>query len=89
MSTRLHYRLTERDGAYVAACDELVVEASGATSEAAIAALLRAARGILGTVEAVGPPSRPPVPDAIELVPQAKIVRGPDGPGDATVPEGS
>jgi hypothetical protein len=72
--------MNERDGAYVAVCDDLVVEAIGESREQAVAALLVTAQDVLRTVEAVGPPSRPPDAGDIELGLETPEIRGREAP---------
>jgi hypothetical protein len=82
MRTRVPYRITPCDGGYVAVSTELALEATGESRDQAVAALLIAAKEALRTVEAVGPPSRPPSAPDIELVLETPATHEPDGPGD-------
>lgn len=85
MVTKLSYSMTQGEDGYVARCGELSVESTGRSPELAIAALRKAIERELTTVEAVGPPSRPPAPPSIELVAAGQVApdRDPQGPGDS------
>ena len=83
MVTKLSYSLTRADDDYVAKCHELSVESTGASAEQATLALRRAVEQQLTSVEAVGPPSRPPPPPSIELVLVGQPECSPQGPGEA------
>jgi predicted RNase H-like HicB family nuclease len=87
MTTKLTYRVTARDGRYVASCEELPVEAVADSPQEAIARLKKAAELRLDSVEAVGPPSRPPPSTSIELVARDEPERDPQGPGDSPAAE--
>jgi hypothetical protein len=71
MVTRLTYTMTRGEDGYVARCEELSVESTGRSPET--------------SVEAVGPPSRPPAPPIIELVAkgQVELQDDPQSPGDS------
>jgi hypothetical protein len=85
MVTRLTYSMTRGEDGYVARCEELSVESTGRSPEMAIGALRKAIEQELTSVEAVGPPSRPPAPPIIELVAAGHDEPEPDpqGPGDS------
>jgi hypothetical protein len=87
MVTRLTYSMTRGEDGYVARCEELSVESTGGSPEMAIGRLRKAIEQELTSVEAVGPPSRPPAPPIIELVAkgagQIQPERDPQGPGDS------
>ena len=84
MRTKLTYRLSSSDGGgYVATCVEAPVESLGRTPEEALQALRRALEARLGSVEAVGPPSRPRSSPQIDLIAAVEeSERDPQGPGD-------
>jgi hypothetical protein len=85
MVTRLTYTMTRGEDGYVARCEELSVESTGRSPEIAISALRKAIEQELTSVEAVGPPSRPPAPPIIELVAkgQVELQDDPQSPGDS------
>ena len=83
MITRFTYRMMQTDDGYVAHCEELSVESTGRSPEGAIESLRKALEQRLTSVEAVGPPSRPPARPCIELVAAAQPARDPQGPGDS------
>jgi hypothetical protein len=83
MTTKLTYRMIQSDGDYVAKCEELAIESTGASPEAALDALKKAAESRLSSVEAVGPPSRLCPAPRIDLVPAIAEEPEPQGPGDS------
>ncbi|MGO8998133.1 MAG: hypothetical protein ACLQVI_32845 [Polyangiaceae bacterium] len=85
--TRLTYRIMPTGGEYVAKCEELPVETTGKSPRAAIEALRTAVEQRLASVEAMGPPSRPPPSVRVELTAAAEPERDPQGPGDPPLPK--
>ena len=83
MATRFTYRLISSDGGYIAKCEELPVESFGRLPGEAIDALKRAVELRLASVEAVGPPSRPPPFPIIELAAAVEPEQEREGPGDS------
>jgi hypothetical protein len=88
MVLKLSYGMTRSDDGYLAKCRELSAEAMGRSPEKAIEALRAAVAEGLSTIEAVGPPSRPPSPPQIELVAEVEPeAPDPQGPGDSPAAE--
>lgn len=85
MPTKITYRMTQTDDGYVAKCEELSVEALGRSPAQALAALRKEVEQRLASVDAVAPPSRPPPPPSLELIPVAPEANDadPEGPGDS------
>jgi hypothetical protein len=76
------YRLTRLRHGCLAACEELALESEGSSPVEAVHALRKAIEQRLTSVEAIGPPSRPPAPPVIELVSRGEPEeQDPDGPG--------
>jgi hypothetical protein len=69
MTTRLTYNVVQAEGGYLARCEELSVESIGTSPDVAVRALRKAIVQRLTSVEAVAPPSRPPPPPQLELLP--------------------
>lgn len=79
---KLRYTVESVDDGYRASCPELGITASGVTESEAIDALRTAAEDHLGHVEAMAPPSTPPVIEVEMVAAQARPSREPMGPGD-------
>jgi hypothetical protein len=89
MATKLTYELTETPDGYLARCVESSIEAMGSTPRQALTALKEAIEQSLLSVEAVAPPSRPPSPPCIDLLPAAPPQVEPQGPGDSPAADGA
>ena len=76
------YRITPSEGGFMATCQELAVEDSGATPAAALEALREALAERMVTVEAIAPPTTTtPVKVVLSLSPVQPSE--PQGPGDS------
>ncbi len=81
------YEITATDEGVVATCVEVGLEGTGRTLADAVSALQHALEERMASVDAVGPPSRPPQP-SIHLRPATpEPARDPQGPGDSPAAE--
>jgi hypothetical protein len=80
------YRITTDSEGITATCKEMSVSATGATPDAAVAALRDAICERLTHVEAVAPPDSVAVP-SVRLVPAGDPSPEPQGPGDSPAAE--